>query len=288
MRADPSRPCPSRQEKPAVCIARPGTPTDLGRVTRSSLRPADNADCRAYNARVHQRVVIIEDEKDIVELVTYNLRKEGFDVHSFARGKEGLENLRHKTPDLVLLDILLPDLDGFEICRRLRADERLRAVPVIFLTARGEEIDRVLGLELGADDYVVKPFSPRELVARVKAVLRREQRAAEKSEVVETGDLRLDPLTQEVKVSGRAVELSALEFKLLHFLASNPRRIFSRDRLLDEVWGRDRFVTPRTVDVHIRRLREKIELEAARPKYLQTVRGSGYRFAAGPAEPGEP
>lgn len=235
---------------------------------------------------MHQRVVIIEDEKDIVELVTYNLRKEGFDVHSFARGKEGLENLRHKTADLVLLDILLPDLDGFEICRRLRADERLRTVPVIFLTARGEEIDRVLGLELGADDYVVKPFSPRELVARVKAVLRREQRAAEKSEVVETGDLRLDPLTQEVKVSGRAVELSALEFKLLHFLASNPRRIFSRDRLLDEVWGRDRFVTPRTVDVHIRRLREKIELEAARPKYLQTVRGSGYRFAAGPAEPG--
>jgi phosphate regulon transcriptional regulator PhoB len=237
---------------------------------------------------VRQRVVIIEDEGDIVELVAYNLRKEGFDVQSFGRGREGLENLRHKSADLVLLDILLPDLDGFELCRRLRADERLKAVPVIFLTAKGEEIDRVLGLELGADDYVVKPFSPRELVARVKAVLRREQRAAEKSEVVETGDLRLDPLTQEVSVGGRTVELSALEFKLLHFLASNPRRIFSRDRLLDEVWGRDHFVTPRTVDVHIRRLREKIEPVADKPRYLQTVRGSGYRFSAGPAEAGEP
>ena len=245
-------------------------------------------DRHAYNARVRQRVVIIEDEQDIVELVSYNLRKAGFDVHSFLRGKEGLENLRHKSADLVILDILLPDLDGFEICRRLRGDERLKTVPVIFLTAKGEEIDRVLGLELGADDYVVKPFSPRELLARVKAVLRREERGAGKSEVVETGDLRLDPLTQEVKVGGRAVELSALEFKLLHFLASNPRRIFSRDRLLDEVWGRDRFVTPRTVDVHIRRLREKIELEAARPRYLQTVRGSGYRFAAPPAEAVEP
>ena len=224
--------------------------------------------------------MVIEDEKDIVELVSYNLRKEGFEVQSFLRGREGLDNLRHKAADLVLLDILLPDLDGLEICRRLRSDERLKSTPVIFLTAKGEEIDRVLGLEMGADDYVVKPFSPRELVARVKAVLRREQRAAEKSELVETGGLRLDPLTHEVTVAGRAVELSALEFKLLHFLASNPRRIFSRDRLLDEVWGRDRFVTPRTVDVHIRRLREKIEPEANRPRYLHTVRGSGYRFSA--------
>lgn len=234
---------------------------------------------------MRQRVVIIEDEKDIVELVSYNLRKEGFDVQRFGRGRDGLDHLRQKAADLVLLDILLPDLDGFEICRRLRADERLKAVPVIFLTAKGEEIDRVLGLELGADDYVVKPFSPRELVARVKAVLRREQRAAEKSELVETGGLRLDPLTHEVTVAGRAVDLSALEFKLLHFMASNPRRIFSRDRLLDEVWGRDRFVTPRTVDVHIRRLREKIELEASRPRYLHTVRGSGYRFSAELAAP---
>jgi len=225
-----------------------------------------------------QRIVIIEDEQDIVELVRYNFRKEGFEVESFGRGKEGLEYLRRNSADLVLIDILLPDLDGFEICKRLRADERLRTLPAIFLTAKGEEIDRVLGLEIGADDYVVKPFSPRELVARVKAVLRRQERVLEKGEVVEAGDLRLDSRTQEVTVRGRAVELSTLEFRLLHFLASHPRRIFSRDRLLDEVWGRDRFVTPRTVDVHIRRLREKIEIQPEKPQYLQTVRGSGYRF----------
>jgi phosphate regulon transcriptional regulator PhoB len=221
--------------------------------------------------------VIIEDEKDIVDLVRYNFRKEGFEVEGFLRGKEGLEYLRQRPADLILLDVLLPDTDGFEICRRLRADDRLKNVPIIFLTAKGEEIDRVLGLEIGADDYVVKPFSPRELIARVKAVLRRQSRPDEKREVIEAGDVRLDSRTHEVKVGERRVSLSALEFKLLHFLASNPRRIFSRDRLLDEVWGRDRFVTPRTVDVHIRRLRQKIEAQAN--TYIQTVRGVGYRFS---------
>ena len=201
-----------------------------------------------------QRIVMIEDEKDIVDLVQYNFRKAGFEIESFSRGRDGLESLRRRPADLVLLDILLPDQDGLEVCRRLRADERLKTVPVIFLTAKGEEIDRILGLEIGADDYV------------------------------EVGDLRLDSRTQEVLVAGRRVELSALEFKLLHFLVSNPRRIFSRDRLLDEVWGRDHFVTPRTVDVHVRRLREKIEAQADNPQYLQTVRGSGYRFASGSAE----
>ena len=230
--------------------------------------------------------MIIEDEKDIVELIRYNLRKEGFEVESFLRGKDGLEHLRHKSADLVLLDILLPDLDGFEICKRMRGDDKLRALPVIFLTAKGEEIDRILGLELGADDYVVKPFSPREVVARVRAVLRRQVRAAEKLEIIQVGGLRLDSRTQEVTVRDQPVELSTLEFKLLHFLVSNPRRIFSRDRLLDEVWGRDRFVTPRTVDVHIRRLREKIELRANKPQFVQTVRGAGYRFAPEPVEVG--
>jgi len=226
-----------------------------------------------------QRIVLIEDEKDIVELVRYNFRREGFEVESFLTGKDGLEFLRRKHADLVLLDILLPDLDGLEICKRLRTHERLRTVPVIFLTAKGEEIDRVLGLELGADDYVVKPFSPRELIARVKAVLRRQVRAAEKLEIVEAGSLRLDSQTQELTVGGKPVELSTLEFRLLHFLVSNPRRIFSRDRLLDEVWGSDRFVTPRTVDVHIHRLRENIEADSEKPHYLQTVRGAGYRFS---------
>ncbi len=233
---------------------------------------------------MRQRIVIIEDEKDIVELVRYNFRKEGFEVESFHRGQEGLEYLRRHPADLALLDILLPDEDGFSICRRLRADERLKSLPVIFLTAKGEEIDRVLGLEIGADDYVVKPFSPRELVARVKAVLRRQARPEEKKEIVEIGEVHLDVRTQEVTVRGRPVELSTLEFKLLHFLASHPRRIFSRDHLLDEVWGRDRFVTPRTVDVHIRRLREKIEAEPSKPVHLQTVRGSGYRFSSESSE----
>ncbi len=231
-----------------------------------------------------KRLVIIEDEADIVELVRYNFLKEGYEVRSFSRGKHGLEDLQRNPTDLVILDIMLPDQDGFEICRRLRADERLKTIPVIFLTAKGEEIDRVLGLEIGGDDYVVKPFSPRELVARAKAVMRRQERAAETRELIEAGDVRLDSRTQEVSVHGRRVELSTLEFKLLHFLASNPRRIFSRDRLLDEVWGRDRFVTPRTVDVHMRRLREKIETQADKPLYLQTVRGAGYRFSGKPSD----
>ena len=230
---------------------------------------------------MRQRIVLIEDEKDITELVRYNFRKEGFEVETFISGKEGLEYLRRNPADLALLDIMLPDVDGIEICRHLRSEDHSRSLPVIFLTAKGEEIDRVLGLEIGADDYVVKPFSPRELIARVKAVLRRQSRPAEKHDVVEARDLRLDARTQEVVVRGESIELSTLEFKLLHFLASHPRRIFSREQLLDEVWGRDRFVTPRTVDVHIRRLREKIEVQADKPRYIQTVRGSGYRFAAG-------
>ena len=225
------------------------------------------------------RIVIIEDEPDIVQLVRYSFQKEGFQLESFGRGKDGFEHLRRKPADLLLLDVMLPDLDGFDICRRLRADEQLKALPVIFLTAKGAEIDRVLGLEIGADDYVVKPFSPRELLARVKAVLRRKERPIEDAEVIDAGELHLDCRTQQVTVRGKAVELSTLEFKLLRFLALHPGRIFSRDKLLDQVWGRERFVSPRTVDVHIRRLREKIEERPNYPHSLLTVRGAGYRFA---------
>ncbi|MGH9398230.1 MAG: response regulator [Terriglobia bacterium] len=232
-----------------------------------------------------QRIIVIEDEKDIVDLLSYTLRKEGYDVRSSARGKEGFDLIRRGPADLALIDIMLPDLDGLEVCKRLRADQNLKNLPVIFLTAKGEEFDRVLGLELGADDYVVKPFSPRELVARIRAVLRRQERPHNEPSVIETRDMRLDASTQEVLVRGQSIDLSTLEFRLLHFLASNPRRIFTRESLLDEVWGRDRFVTPRTVDVHIRRLREKIEVQPDRPQFLQTVRGSGYRFAVvSPAE----
>ncbi len=233
---------------------------------------------------MRQRIVIIEDEPDIVEMVGYNFRKEGFDFESFSRGKAGLEYLRDHPADLLLLDIMLPDESGLEICRRLRSDRRLRLLPVVFLTAKGEEVDRVVGLELGADDYVVKPFSPRELVARVKAILRRQSRAAEQGEVVAIRELRLDARTQEVTVRGKPVELSTLEFKLLFFLAAHPRQIFSRDRLLDAVWGDARSVTPRTVDVHIRRLREKIEAQPDNPEFIGTVRSAGYRFLDAPAE----
>ncbi len=232
------------------------------------------------------QIVLIEDERDIVELVRYNFGKEGLEVKSFERALPALDHLRVHPADLAIVDILLPDVDGLEVCRRLRADERLRQLPVIFLTAKGEEVDRIIGLELGADDYVVKPFSPRELLARVRAVLRRKELPPARKEVIEVRDLRLDSRTHEVAVRGRPVELSSLEFKLLHFLASNPRRVYSREQLLDEVWGRDRFVTPRTVDVHIRRLREKIELRSEEPEYLQTVRGTGYRFVDHPADSG--
>ncbi len=232
---------------------------------------------------MRQRIAIIEDEADIVEMVRYNFRKDGFEVDSYSRGREGLEAIRRTPPDVLLLDIMLPDEDGFSICRQLRADERLKALPIIFLTAKGEEVDRIVGLEIGADDYVVKPFSPRELVARVKAILRRQARTPGKGEIVEIRGLRLDARTQDVSVQGRPVELSALEFKLLYFLASHPRQIFGRERLLDEVWGRDCAVTLRTVDVHIRRLREKIEPQPDTPEFIGTVRGAGYRFLGEPA-----
>jgi two-component system phosphate regulon response regulator PhoB len=237
-----------------------------------------------YNSFVRQRVCIIEDEADIVEMVRYNFAKEGFDVESFGRARPGLEHLRRNPPDVLLLDIMLPDEDGFSVCRKLRADERLKSLPVIFLTARGEEVDRIVGLELGADDYVVKPFSPRELVARVKAILRRQARVPETGAVAQVRELRLDPATQDVTVRGRAVELSALEFKLLYYLTAHPRQIFSRERLLDEIWGRDYPVTLRTVDVHIRRLREKIEAQPDNPEYIGTVRGAGYRMMAEPPQ----
>ncbi len=227
---------------------------------------------------MRERVVIIEDEPDIIEMVGYNFRKEGFDFESFTRAKAGLDHIRRNPPDLLLLDIMLPDENGLEICRRLRADERLKSLPVIFLTAKGEEVDRILGLELGADDYVVKPFSPRELIARARAVLRRRARVVDTQDIIAVRELRLDPGTQDVTIRGTPVQLTALEFRLLHYLASHPRQVFSRERLLDEVWSNEGLVTPRTVDVHIRRLREKIEVQPDEPEYIGTVRGVGYRF----------
>jgi two-component system phosphate regulon response regulator PhoB len=173
---------------------------------------------------------------------------------------------------------MLPRISGLEICREIRRDETLNRLPILMLTARGDEADRVVGLEMGADDYVTKPFSPRELAARVKALLRRAEPPAEMPRVLEIGKLAIDPASYRVSLAGKPVTLSTLEFRLLYYLASRPNRVFTRDQLLDAVWGTDRFVTPRSVDVYVRRLREKVEQDPEQPAHLKTVRGAGYLF----------
>lgn len=225
-----------------------------------------------------KRVLIIEDDKDIVELVRYNLANEGFQVSAAFDGSIGLSTLREKPPDLLLLDLMLPKLSGLEICREIRRDDSLNRLPILMLTARGDEADRVVGLEMGADDYVTKPFSPRELLARVKALLRRAEPPTDSPRTIEVGKLAVDPASYRVSHNGKPVPLSTLEFRLLYYLASRPNRVFTRDQLLDAVWGTDRFVTPRSVDVYVRRLREKIESDPENPAYLKTVRGAGYLF----------
>lgn len=225
-----------------------------------------------------KRVLIIEDDRDIVELVRYNLANEGFQVSAAYDGGTGLNTLKKTPPDLLLLDLMLPKLSGLEICREVRRDDSLNRLPILMLTARGDEADRVVGLEMGADDYVTKPFSPRELLARVKALLRRAEPPVDSPRVIEIGKLAIDPASYRVSHSGKPVPLSTLEFRLLYYLASRPNRVFTRDQLLDAVWGTDRFVTPRSVDVYVRRLREKIESDPENPVHLKTVRGAGYLF----------
>ena len=230
-----------------------------------------------------KRVLIIEDDRDIVELVRYNLANEGFQVSAAGDGSAGLAAVKKSPPDVLLLDLMLPKLSGLEICKEIRRDAALNRLPILMLTARGDEADRVVGLEMGADDYVTKPFSPRELVARVKALLRRAEPPDEAARPIEAGRLEIDPSAYRVTRAGKPVTLSTLEFRLLYYLASRPNRVFTRDQLLDAVWGTERFVTPRSVDVYIRRLREKIEDSPERPAHLKTVRGAGYLFETGPA-----
>jgi phosphate regulon transcriptional regulator PhoB len=232
-----------------------------------------------------KKILIVEDDKDIVELVRYNLEKENYRVLSAEDGVLGLTQIRKTRPDMVILDLMLPRLSGLEICREIRKDTTLARTPIIMLTARAEEADRVVGLEMGADDYVAKPFSPRELVARVKALFRRGEpvEAESTEEPVEVGDLLIDPNRFQVLRDGSALSLSSLEFRLLHFLASHPNRVYTRDRLLDSIWGNERFVIPRSIDVYIRRLREKIEEDPQHPVHLKTVRGAGYLFEIKPS-----
>lgn len=228
-----------------------------------------------------ERILIIEDETNIMELVAYNLEKEGWLVSKARTGDEGWEKIQQEHPDLILLDLMLPGLDGLEICRRTRQNKTTRDIPIIMLTAKAEEADRVLGLESGADDYVTKPFSPRELVARVRAVLRRVDNTfadAEERETITLGPIKMDLRQHKVLVKNQEVELTPKEFDLLHLLLSHPGRAFSREYLLENLWGYEFFGDTRTVDVHVRRLRQKIEEDPAQPYWLETVRGVGYRI----------
>jgi phosphate regulon transcriptional regulator PhoB len=223
------------------------------------------------------RVLIVDDDRDIVNLLRFNFEKEGFRVSTAMDGSIALAEIRRQEPDVVILDLMLPGLSGLEVCRMLRRNDKYTQLPILMLTARDDEADRIVGLELGADDYVVKPFSIREVIARVRALLRRQQ-APLSPKVVQSGSLQIDPAAHTVICGAKEVELSALEFQLLHFLASHAGLVFSRDQLLDRVWGHDRVVTRRSVDVYIRRIREKIEPEPQTPIYLHTVHGLGYRF----------
>jgi two-component system alkaline phosphatase synthesis response regulator PhoP len=228
---------------------------------------------------VQKKVLIVEDETDLVKLLKYNLEKESFKVSYATDGALALAEARRDPPDVVILDLMLPGLDGLEVCRQLRRNDQFSRTPILILSARSEEADRIVGLELGADDYVTKPFSTREVIARVRALLRRNEPAAPQRSKVNRGDIVIDPTAHSVQVGGKAVELSALEFKLLHYMALHPGMVFSRNQLLDGVWGNDRSVTPRSVDVYVRRIREKIEMKPQQPAYVQTVHGVGYRFA---------
>jgi DNA-binding response OmpR family regulator len=224
------------------------------------------------------RILLVDDEQSVQKLLTYPLRKEGYEVVGALDGREALDRLSDSTFDLVVLDVMLPRLDGFDVCRQIRARS---AVPIIMLTAKTEEIDKVLGLELGADDYITKPFSVREFRSRVKAVLRRAAlvRGNETlEEPIERGELRIDFDKRHVQVRGESVRLTYVEFEILAALARSPGRVFSRSMLLERVWGDSAYRDPRTVDVHIRHLREKLEQDPKHPDLIFTVRGVGYRF----------
>jgi two-component system phosphate regulon response regulator PhoB len=224
-----------------------------------------------------EKIVVIEDEDDILEVIAYNLKREGYEVITSTSGEDGLEKIEKSSPQLVVLDLMLPEIDGLELCRKLKSDPLTRSIPVIMVTAKGEESDVVLGLGVGADDYVTKPFSPKELVARVKAVLRRSRTRPEGDgrERIARGGVVIDPQRHDVQVDGEPVSLTATEFRLLHFLATHPGRVFTRDHLLTRVIGEDAIVIDRNIDVHVRSIRKKL---GAHRELIETIRGVGYRF----------
>jgi DNA-binding response OmpR family regulator len=228
------------------------------------------------------RILLVDDEPTVQTLLSYPLRKDGYEVVGADDGRQALDRFAEQSFDLVVLDVMLPVLDGLEVCRRLRARS---AVPIIMLTAKSEEIDKVLGLELGADDYITKPFSVREFRSRVKAALRRAElsrpEGATDEPAVETGELRIEPAKRAVNVRGNEVKTTFVEFELLLAMASSPGRVFTRDMLLERIWGDSSYRDPRTIDVHIRHLREKLERDPKEPEYIFTTRGVGYRFRDG-------
>ncbi|HZT00502.1 MAG TPA: response regulator transcription factor [Terriglobales bacterium] len=229
------------------------------------------------DAGTRGRIFVVEDEEDIALLVRHNLEAAGYDVQTYVSGLAALSEARREPPSLFLLDVMLPGSDGFDLCRQIRSTPDLARTPVIFLTAKSAESDRVKGLELGGDDYITKPFSPRELVARVRTVLRSQQEVPP-DDVLKVGDLEIDASSMTVRVEGRTVLTTVREFRLLEYFAVHRGRVFTRDQLLDSVWKETAFVTPRSVDVYVRRLREKIEADPRHPRYLKTLRGIGYRL----------
>lgn len=228
-----------------------------------------------------KKILIADDEKDIVELIAYNLEREGYAVVRAFDGKKAWEMINTEKPDLVILDLMMPEISGMEVCRMVRRQDTTASLPIIMLTAKSDSVDKILGLEVGADDYLTKPFHVRELIARIRAVLRRSERLPDDDtpESLDYGGLHVDRKSYRVTVDGNPVELSSREFRLLQFLIGHPGRVYSRDQLLDRVWGDEAFVEPRTVDVHISRLRAAIEPDKENPKYILTVRGIGYKFA---------
>ena len=229
------------------------------------------------------KILVIEDEADIQQILDYNLREKGHKVTLAGRGEEGLRLARETKPDLVLLDLMLPDMSGTEVCRQIKSDAQLKSTQVIILTAKGEEIDRVVGFELGADDYVVKPFSVRELLLRIQAILRRGTSEPEVTDAVQFGKLKIDRGAHRAWSADQELELTALEFKLLVTLFERKNRVQSRSTLLNDVWGIEADITTRTVDTHVKRLREKLGESG---DYIETVRGVGYRFAENPESTG--
>lgn len=222
------------------------------------------------------KVIVVDDEKDLLDLVSYNLKKEGFEVTTSTNGEEALSLVRRQLFDLIILDLMLPGIQGIDFCKIIKESESTASIPIIMLTAKSEELDKILGLESGADDYITKPFSTRELVARVRAVLRRSRNIPLTKKIIRIGDIEINTGTYQVIKRDESIKLSATEFKLLLYLAQRKGNIFSRDMLLHALWKDEAYVEPRTVDVHIRRLRTQIENDPSHPEYIKTRRGIGY------------